>query len=681
MASEQRSTQAEAADARRELLMRCDASGQILDADAVAVRLLGVSKGSSFTALSVEGSEEKARTFLGKATAQAVDDWELALMSREKPAMFSCAGRPVGDGRVDIYAVLMPSGYGRALGQLSESMEEVVRLNRDISRQRKELQTKNEEISAAHRELDESNRGVVSLHAELADRADTLRRASDVKQRLVANVSHEFRTPLHSILGLSRLLLEGSDGPLTAEQQKQLRYIRTSAEELSTLVNDLLDLSKAESGKAILRPQKFVLDDFIAAMRGMTRPLVRDAQVALVFEAEPHLVLETDQGKLSQILRNLISNALKFTERGEVRVTATQDGPNVVFAVSDTGVGIAPEHFDVIFEEFGQVDNAMQAHVKGTGLGLPLAQKLADLLGGTLTVASKLGEGSTFTLTIPAIHAEASEFRALESRPLDPTRAAVLVVEDDRKTIFIYEKFLAMAGFQVIPARDSTAARRLLETLRPAAIVLDIMLDGESSWKFLAELKQSPRTSDIPVLVVTVTNKEQKARALGADEFWLKPVDQNRLLRKLRSLTQVGVPQKVLVIDDDETARYLVAKFLDKSPYQLLQAETGPEGVRLAREAQPSVILLDFLLRGHTAFDVIDELKGDPRTRQIPVVVVTSHALLQEDRERLSHHAEAILSKENLSREVAINRIRDALRKAGLGSAAAIGDGVNDAGR
>jgi signal transduction histidine kinase/CheY-like chemotaxis protein len=591
----------------------------------------------------------------------------LAFVSEGEPATFCCSARPSADGLIDVYALKLPRGYGDTVQRLGESMDEALRLSRDLSKQRRELAQKNDALTLAYQELDESHRGIVSLHAELADRNDSLRRASDVRARVVANVSHEFRTPLHSILGLSRLLLDGSDGPLTEEQKKQLRFIRTSAEELSQLVNDILDLSKAESGKALLRPDKFVMDDFLAALRGMLRPLATNPDVTLTLEPSPGLVLDTDQGKLSQILRNLISNALKFTEHGEVKLSVDHDEHQVRFAVRDTGVGIAPDDFDRVFEEFGQVDNPLQARTKGTGLGLSLARKLAELLGGTLELESTLGKGSTFTLSIPRVHPEVREYSALEARPLDPSRAPVLVVEDDRKTIFIYEKFLAMAGFQVIPARDTAAASRFLQLQRPAAIVLDIMLDGESTWEFLGQLKSDPRTSDIPVLVVTVTNEKQKARALGADEFWLKPVDQQRLLRKLHALTQLGAGPKVLVIDDDEKARYLIKKFLQHTPYKLLEAGSGPEGVRVAREGQPGVILLDFLLREQTAFDVLDELKADPRTRSIPVVVVTSHALPREELERLSQHTEAVLSKENLSRELALNRIRDALQKAGLG--------------
>jgi CheY-like chemotaxis protein len=262
-----------------------------------------------------------------------------------------------------------------------------------------------------------------------------------------------------------------------------------------------------------------------------------------------------------------------------------------------------------------------------------------------------------------------SEFQRLQTREIDPARAPILVVEDDRKTIFIYEKYLSMAGFQVVPARSIEDAERIIAKTRPAAVVLDVMLDGETSWNFLARLKKDPDTHDIPVLVVTVTAKEEKARALGADEFWIKPVDQARLLRKLGSLATNGTRGKVLVIDDDERARYLMRKHLEGGAYQLFEAATGAEGVVMAQTHRPQVILLDFLLKEMNAFDVLDELKGDARTRAIPVIIITSHALAPEERQRLEADTEVILSKQSLSREIAINRIRDALGKAGVGAA------------
>lgn len=640
----------------REFAFLCDRAGTVLAADKRAVQRFGMKSGSQFLSYALPGMEEKLRGFLERAAQKPVMNVELALATDGKALTCLFNGKPDGRGGIAVLGCILPQRYSASLHDAQDSMTEVVALNRQIARQKDQLQRTVDE-------LDDSNRGVTALHLELADKAEVLERTSQVKSRLIANVSHEFRTPLHTIMGLSRLLLGLGDGPLTPEQRKQVQYIRASAEELTALVDDMLDLSRAEAGKAILRPQKFNAADFFSALRGTLKPVVNiDPQVQLIFEPTD-AQLETDQSKLSQILRNLITNAVKFTERGHVKASLQMEGDDAVFRVEDTGIGIAPEDFQRVFEEFGQVENHLQKHLKGTGLGLALSRRLAELLGGTLTLESEVGKGSTFTLRIPREHPEVHDMSVLQSRPLDPARAPILVVEDDRKTIFIYEKYLAMTGFQVVPARTIADAERLLGEIQPAAIVLDIMLDGEVSWSFLERLKRDPRTHDIPVLVVTVTGKEQKARALGADEFWLKPLDQDRLLRKLKSL-QIAPPGTVLAIDDDERSRYLLRKFLDNGPYRLLEAATGAEGLALAREQRPDVILLDFLLVGETAFDVLDELKSDPNMRHIPVILITSHKLNEQERARLSQQTDVILSKESLSRELAINRIRDALRKA-----------------
>lgn len=560
--------------------------------------------------------------------------------------------------------------FPRTMGTVSE--EEYRALAERCDRQAQELRERATELATLNRELLESNRGVMALYAELDEKADSLRRTSEVKSRVVSNVSHEFRTPLNSILGLTRLLLARTDGPLTLEQEKQLGFILRSATELSELINDLLDLSKMEAGKIRLHATRFVVGDLFSALRGMSRPLQTRPAVELIFEAPPAELplLHTDEGKISQVLRNLISNALKFTERGQVRVSARHDGGDVIFTVRDSGVGIAPDDHVRIFEEFTQLENPLQKAVKGTGLGLSLSRKLAELLAGSLTVESALGEGAAFHLRVPIVHPEVHEMDQMieRSHNADPGRAPVLVVEDDRQTMFLYEKYLASSGFQVVPARSIDDARILLRDVTPAAIVLDVMLEGETSWGFLAELKSSTQTRDIPVLVVTVTDRENKARALGADEFWMKPMDKEWLSRKLRTLAKRGPIENLLVIDDDEVSRYLVRRLLADTPYKITEATGGLEGIRLARETLPSVILLDFVMPGMTAFEVLDELKADARTRHIPVIIHTSKDLAAEERERLKQATSAILSKQSLSREVAIARIRDALTKAGVGA-------------
>jgi signal transduction histidine kinase len=523
-----------------------------------------------------------------------------------------------------------------------------------------------------YRQLDETHRAILALYGELDEKSDSLRRTAEVKSRIVSNVSHEFRTPLNSILGLARLLLSRSDGPLTAEQEKQLGFIFRSATELSELVSDLLDLSRMEAGKVRLHARRFHVEELFAAMRGMVGPLPRRPEVDLIFVDPdgPLSALETDEAKVSQVLRNLVSNAIKFTERGAITVRARQDGSFVAFEVQDTGIGIAPGDLERVFEEFTQIENPLQREQKGSGLGLSLSRKLAELLAGTLTATSEPGRGSTFTLTIPLVHPEVTEMKGLTDRAgrMEPDRQPVLVVEDDRQTVFLYEKYLRGSGFQVLPARTVDEARAVMKRLRPAAVVLDIMLEGEATWGFLADMKSDPTTRDIPILVVTVTDRENKARALGADEFWMKPLDQEWLLGKLKNLSRRGPVEKVLVIDDDEVSRYIVRRLLSETPYQVMEATGGEEGIRLARKELPDVILLDFVMPGMTAFEVLDELKGDARTRRIPVIIHTSKDLRAEERERLSSAATAILNKQSLSREVALGRIRDALMQAGVAS-------------
>ncbi len=653
----------------QEVAFSLDGEGRVRQPDERAVRVLGLSEGATLESCACSGCEPKARRFLEEALARPVDGFELCVHGESGPTTMRCTARP-HEGGVAVVGAFLPLEYQRMLVQVQESMNEIVDLNRQIARQKLELERLN-------RDLSESNAGIVALHDELDEKATAASANDEVKTRIVANVSHELRTPIHSILGLSQLLLEGSDGPLTDEQRKQVSFIRTASEELSLIVDDLLDLSKMEAGNATLRARRFSSADVLSSLRGMMRPLLADGhelRLEIEHSGDP-FELNTDEGKVSQVLRNLVSNAMKFTLEGEVVVRAAREGGLACFSVRDTGVGIAPEDQERIFEEFVQVDHS-GLEARGAGIGLSLSRRLAQLLGGNLTCESEVGKGSVFTLRIPAVHEEVSQMEALESRSRASDDAdTILIVEDDRKTMFIYERYLSMGGFRVLPARTIEDARRHVQTVRPVAILLDIVLEGETSWRFLQDLKQDESTRDIPVLVVTVTNREDKARALGADEFWLKPIDGGRLLRRVEELAMRSGDADVLVIDDDPKARYLVRKMLQNTRYTVHEAETGAEGVALAQAVRPQVILLDFLLQEINAFDVIDDLKLNPVTRGIPVIVVTSQVLATEELERLRSSADAVLSKDKLSRELAIHRIRDALRKAGLSEPGAIPNG------
>src|SRR3978361_2034358 len=301
----------------------------------------------------------------------------------------------------DIARIVGALGCGPAPSPVAELQTQTTELIATLS----ELRTRQEELERLNVELEDTNRGVVALYAELDERAEQLRQASELKSRFLSNMSHEFRTPLNSVLALSRLLLDRAAGPLTAEQERQVTYIRGSAETLTELVNDLLDLAKVEAGKLEIRPQYFTITELFGALRGVMKPLQQNDAVELIFEEPINCpALFTDEAKVAQILRNLISNSLKFTERGEVRGSGVFDPETrqCSLEVTDTGIGIAPEDHDLVFQESSQVANMLQFRAKGTGLGLPLSRRLAELLGGSLSLRSTPGTGSTFTLCIPS---------------------------------------------------------------------------------------------------------------------------------------------------------------------------------------------------------------------------------------------------------------------------------------
>lgn len=414
--------------------------------------------------------------------------------------------------------------------------------NRELMQSLEEIRRREDESKQLNQELGDTNRGVVALYAELDGRAEQLRQASELKTRFLSNMSHEFRTPLNSVLALSRLLLDRIDGDLTSEQERQVGYIRRSAEGLLEMVNDMLDLAKVEAGKVDVKPVRFAVTSLFGALRGALRPLLTTASVDLVFEPAQDLpTLYTDEAKVAQILRNLISNALKFTESGEVRVTArlSEDGQSIIFAVRDTGIGVAPEDHERIFEEFSQVQTRLQKKVKGTGLGLPLSRSLAQLMGGNLTVESIPGQGSIFTLQIPASMGE--------------------------------------------PDRESLS--------------------------FLGDASK-----------------------------------------------------RVLLIDDDETFRYVLRQIVgNESQYDFMEADGGEEGLRLARERQPDVIILDLQMPAVDGFTVLQQLGADERTSAIPVVVSTSMTIDTTLRARLPDHVR-LISKNAISRESVSSFLRDAVQ-------------------
>lgn len=400
-----------------------------------------------------------------------------------------------------------PKEIGAMAGQLaqhgaSSPFEEMQRQNQELLAAMTEVQKQRAELTQLNQELEETNRGVVALYAELDERAEELRRVSELKTQFLSNMTHEFRTPLNSMRSIAQMLLDHMDGELTREQTKQVGFIKSATIELSTLVNDLLDLAKVEAGKVTVQPSLFFVRDLFGTLRGMLKPLLDHAQVNLIFDEPVDIpAIENDEGKIAQILRNFISNGLKYTRQGEVRISAQVNGARVTFHVRDTGIGIAEADQSRIFEEFVQIEGRHQEHAKGTGLGLSLSRNLAELLGGFVAVESKVGQGSVFSVTLPLEYRGPQEASLTREAPgLSGLPQRLLLIDDNETDRYVLARLLG-DRIRLIEATDGAHGLEEARRLRPDLVILDLSMPGLSGLEVLQRLRQDEDTSAIPVII------------------------------------------------------------------------------------------------------------------------------------------------------------------------------------
>jgi signal transduction histidine kinase/CheY-like chemotaxis protein len=546
--------------------------------------------------------------------------------------------------------------------------EEIEQQNQELLKTLQELRSRQEELELLNRELEDTNRGVVALYAELDERADYLRRASELKSKFLSNVSHEFRTPLNSIVSLARLLLDRLDGDLTSEQTKQVRYIESSARDLQEMVNDLLDLAKVEAGKIRIRPRRFEVHELFSALKGMLKPLLADnSSVELNFEDATALApLHTDEGKISQILRNLISNAIKFTPQGQVRIAAKMVGKEVLFTVADTGIGIAHEHFETIFREFSQVENPLQDRYRGTGLGLPLCRNLAMLLGGKIWLESELGRGSTFFAQVPVVYVgEAIEPDDAGSLPAPEFhRTPILFLEDNQETAHVFESFLRNSEFQPILA--STVAQAEVWTARhtPSAVLADVYIGDEPSWEFIGRLREE--LPDLPLIVTSAYDETANAIARGANLFLAKPLDREILLRELRRLTAQSGTRRLLLVDDNEVSRYILRDLLNQPWLDIREAANGTEAISSLNDSLPDAVILDLLMPDISGFEILRQLRAKPATERLPVLIYTSKVLSEAEKAQLELWDAKIIRKEDITTRLSAQPFLDWVKSVGL---------------
>jgi PAS domain S-box-containing protein len=500
------------------------------------------------------------------------------------------------------------------------------------------------------RELDKAREA-----AEIANRA---------KSQFLANMSHELRTPLNAILLYTELLRDEATDRGLEDLLPDLKKIHGAAKHLLALINDVLDLSKIESGKLELVLETFDMPDMIRDVETTIQPLAQKNANRLVVHCPEDIgAMHADLTKVRQSLFNLLSNACKFTEGGTVRLEVARDETMegwFIFRVADSGIGMTPEHVGKLFKPFSQVDPSATRRFGGTGLGLAITRHFCEAMGGDISVESRPGVGSTFTIRLPAVVGEAPEARPerVESRPaasFDPRRPRgdpVLVIEDNALTRDALRKFLTQRGFRAEVAASGEEGLRLARTLRPLAITLDLVMPGMDGWAVLAALKADPELAAIPVILFTgMTDDRSEAFRRGAAEFVTKPVDPDRLAAVLNRYCGNSHGRRVLVVDDDEDLRRRLRGLLEKEGLEVKEAGDGRVALTCLDERWPELILLDLLMPGMDGFSFLAELQRRRDGRTVPVIVLTAKDLTPADHQRLSGPIEKILRKGTLGHE------------------------------
>ncbi|HVA91014.1 MAG TPA: response regulator [Chloroflexota bacterium] len=609
-------------------------------------------------------------SFQGHVLGVAVLGW-LRPPSESRLAALAEAMPPLGvalsNAMVHQRMQILLADLGGANARLKDQFDQ-------LEQQGAEIQTRNEELARRNTEL-------AAQRLELAAKNQQVERANRLKSEFLANMSHELRTPLNAILALSQLLIDRLDGELTEEQDKQVRIIHRNGQNLLRLINDVLDLSRIEAGRLDVLPTTFSLQDLLASAEATMHPLLLEKGLPLILDLGPDIgPLHTDETKLKQALLNLLSNAAKFTESGSIRLEAraislTNQQPGVRITVIDTGIGIRAGELETIFDEFHQIDSSLTRRYEGTGLGLAITRHLVGALGGEITVASEVGAGSTFTLTIPAsidpAHQTPAGERSFESPVTAPgsppvglsEARTVLVVDDDPEVRYILQRYLEGAGFAVLLAASGAEGLRMARDHHPRAITLDIMMPGMDGWDVLRALKADPAIADIPVIICSILDNRELGYSLGAVEYLVKPVARQDVIAAIGRLATAGPVRRVLVVEDDETEANTLRGYLAEAGYEVGLAANGREALLVLSLQPADLITLDLMMPEMDGFALLAELRAEPAYRALPVVVLTARDLSAAEQARLRAGMALVIQKGPQRRELLLRELHRILEE------------------
>jgi signal transduction histidine kinase/CheY-like chemotaxis protein/ligand-binding sensor domain-containing protein/protocatechuate 3,4-dioxygenase beta subunit len=578
-------------------------------------------------------------------------------------------------------AIILPASAG-AVGLLGWALVArmlYARKRREAERLRQQLL---EEEHAARQAAERARAEIEAKNLQLEKARQAADEANRTKSQFLANMSHELRTPMNAIIGYSEMLQEEAEDLGQKNFIPDLQRIHGAGRHLLGLINDILDLSKVEAGKMTLYLEDFDVRRLVDEVAATVQPLVTKNSNRLEVNCPANLgAMHADVTKVRQTLFNLLSNANKFTSEGLIRLSVKRadwqretkaEAPlpdpasRLMFQVQDTGIGMTAEQMTKLFEAFQQADASTTRKYGGTGLGLAISRKFCRLMGGDITVQSEAGKGSTFTVTLPQRVQDPAVEPVAAGIPPRPTPHAprlltVLVIDDDAPARELLRRTLTKEGFRVELAGDGHRGLELAKQLQPAVITLDVMMPGLDGWAVLTALKADPATAAIPVIMISMVDDEHLGFALGAADYFTKPVDGRRLAEVLKQFHQAAPSHTVLLVEDDAQTRDMLRRTLEREGWQVSEAVNGRVGLERVADGVPDLILLDLMMPELDGFGFMHELRQRPDCRHVPVIVITAKDITPEDRERLNGGVARILGKAAISREQLVAEVRQVL--------------------
>lgn len=532
-----------------------------------------------------------------------------------------------------------------ALVQLENFVAELKKLNDEYQKQNKQITEQNEELVQLHNELK-------TKAEELAIQKEKAEDSTKLKSQFLASMSHELRTPMNSILGLTELILESNS--VKGKNKERIEVVLKSGRRLMTLINDILDLSKIEAGKMEMRDETVNLNELIDDVENAITPLTFNKNIKFNIKKEinTNVIIQTDKGRVTQVLINLLGNAVKFTEKGAVELNiSSPDIKNLQFDIVDSGIGISDEDLKIIFDEFRQIDGTSTRKYGGTGLGLTICKKIADMLEGSISVKSQLGVGSTFTFSIPLKTVEISgkegETKVNVETLIKNRKHPILIIDDDPEIRYTIGQYLISRGYDVDYAEDGDEGFEKAIKIQPFAITLDVMLPKKNGWTILQEFKEHPATRDIPVILISVMGEKNLGYGLGAFEYFVKPISADKLLGafgRLENLAKKRI-EKIVIVDDDEMEFEKFKKAFKNDSVRIEYIKDSELAFSTILEVQPDLIILDLLMPNIDGISLSHKLKSNKDTKHIPIIISTAKDLSDDEKNVLNNIVEDITVK------------------------------------